>query len=626
MSMDATRKWLQENIRHRFSNPQLVFQQVDAALAQFRSLQPKIAEYIADDGVRQALLCLHGTLPVVFHGATFNIPVVFWFPRMFPEHSPLAYVTPTRAMVVKVGRHVDERGRVYHPYLASWAANSTLNELFRSLIAVFSAEPPVFSRPPGHTGTAIKPPGAQVMQRPGVASASMASLPQASKLPVASFPAGAMSMTSLPQNSSASLPMPRTKPSPSISLPSAFVRPMTAVESELATVSTSATTDVRPRTSSGASASVDAVGQNLAQMGINPNEEAAPHSQPQPEPKPQTEPVSEPEPESPQQPLLPPPFKGGDLSPGKPKSETYQFNPVSGRPPVPSLGPMVASPESASVASPSADDQLEAGHAKDQGPTEVSMSPNAAVSTSQQLASVPEQPNGANKLRQRAASTEIQLPDSASTIAHSAAEAATAAATAFTPTTAVGGAPAGHKSPEASSLLDAEPMDDPQKRLVGYQLAIFDHVMSAVKRSREKHTRVNKELLDQSANLNSGAGVIAEERRQLLGSQRQLSANISVLENKLNELNEKKAEFPDAAEISDVRTVFRGQSMATEQLFDLAGEIAAIDDTLYLLGRALDDSKLALGTYMRQVRKLAQQQFMAKALAIKIRRLCGLDK
>ncbi|PIA14936.1 UEV-domain-containing protein [Coemansia reversa NRRL 1564] len=624
MSMEATRKWLQENTRHRFSNPQQVYQQVDTALTQFRSLQPKIAEYIADDGVRQALLCLHGTLPVVFHGATFNIPVVFWFPRTFPEHSPLAYVTPTRAMVVKVGRHVDERGRVYHPYLASWATSSTLNDLFRSLIAVFSAEPPVFSRPPGHTGMAIKPPGVEVMQRPGMASASLASLPQASKMPVTTFPVGAMSMTSLPQSSSASLPMPGTKPSPSISLSSAFVRPMTAVESELATVSTPTVADARPQTSSGISASADEAGQALAQMRINPNEDTAEHLQPEPQP--------ESKPEQQQQQQLPPspPFKDGEVSLGKPESATYQFNPVSGRPPVPSLGPVVASPESANVVSPFADDYPELGHVKGQRPTGGgSKPPDITESTSKQRASDPEQTNGASKLQQHTASVGLLPPDSASTIAHSVAETA-AAVLASTPTTAVEAAPTEPKSPvaspEPSSLLDAEPMDDPQKRLVGYQLAIFDRVTSAVKRSREKHTRVNKELLDQSANLNSGAGVIAEERRQLLESQRQLSANISVLENKLNELNEKKAEFPDAAEISDVRTVFHGQSVASEQLFDLAGEIAAIDDTLYLLGRALDDGKLALGTYMRQVRKLAQQQFLAKALAIKIRRLCALDK
>ncbi|KAJ2002467.1 suppressor protein stp22 of temperature-sensitive alpha-factor receptor and arginine permease [Coemansia thaxteri] len=282
MNLDVTRQWLHENTRNRFHSPQRVYGLIVSALSEFRSLQPKIAEYLGEDKRRQALLCLHGTLPVVFSGATFNIPVVFWFPQRFPEHSPMAYVTPTRTMVVKVSKHVDERGRVYHPYLADWSDTSTLGDLFRNLIAIFSVEPP--------------------------------------------------------------------------------------------------------------------------------------------------------------------------------------------------------------------------------------------------------------------------------------------------------------------------------------------------------HTRVNKELLDQSANLNSGAGVIAEERRQLLESQRQLSSNISVLEKKLNELNEKKAEFPDADKIADVRHVFRGQTPAMEQLFDLAGEIAAIDDTLYVLSKALNDGKLTIGTYMRQVRKLAQQQFLAKALALKIRGLCSLDR
>ncbi|KAJ1933385.1 suppressor protein stp22 of temperature-sensitive alpha-factor receptor and arginine permease, partial [Linderina pennispora] len=180
-------------------------------------------------------------------------------------------------------------------------------------------------------------------------------------------------------------------------------------------------------------------------------------------------------------------------------------------------------------------------------------------------------------------------------------------------------------SPPRSSLLDTDPVDDPQKRLIGYQLAIFDRVFEAVKKSSEKHAKMNKELLDQSANLNSGAGVIAEERRQLTESQRQLEGNIRVLEAKVAELQAKKTAFPEPARIGDVSSVFRAQTAATEQLFDLAGEISAADDVLYYLGKSLDDGKLPLNIYMRQVRKLAQQQFMAKALANKIRSLCQLD-
>lgn len=168
-------------------------------------------------------------------------------------------------------------------------------------------------------------------------------------------------------------------------------------------------------------------------------------------------------------------------------------------------------------------------------------------------------------------------------------------------------------------------MDDPQKRLLGYQLAIYDRVKESLDSARKKNTRLNKELIDQSANLNAGASVISEERRQLKESQRQLTANIQVLENKLNELSEQKAELPDVTHVADVRRVFRGQSPAMEQLFDLAGEVAAADDAVYYLGKALDDGGVELKVYMRQVRKLAQQQFLAKALVFKIRELSKLE-
>ncbi|KAJ2363520.1 hypothetical protein IW150_006715, partial [Coemansia sp. RSA 2607] len=79
-------------------------------------------------------------------------------------------------MVVKVSKHVDDRGRVYHPYLASWSETSTLVELFANLIGIFSVEPPVFSRPPGFAAAAINP-IPMSPKPPHMASSSMAALP-----------------------------------------------------------------------------------------------------------------------------------------------------------------------------------------------------------------------------------------------------------------------------------------------------------------------------------------------------------------------------------------------------------------------------------------------------------------
>ncbi|KAJ2344487.1 suppressor protein stp22 of temperature-sensitive alpha-factor receptor and arginine permease [Coemansia sp. RSA 2673] len=484
-------------------------------------------------------------------------------------------------MVVKVSKHVDERGRIYHPYLADWSDTSALGELFRNLIAIFSAEPPVYSRPPGHTPVTMSP--ALGPPSPALGSMSAATLPLG--IPV-----------SMPASQQASMSMPHVGFATPQNL--GAVRPMTSAESDLASVqATNDHTTVAPKAQDSANASADSIEQDLGRISLDP----------------QITPVSA-------TPTV-------TNEPAHVQPHEYKFNPVAGRPPIPMLSPVAAT-----------DTSKFSGQSMSPLPTEQEpVTPNVAATN---LGGYPS-PTASHRVRPSTADTASASANEQSNQSqpelHEQAAAAAAAAAESNATTSVPVAPPPEpstdtvirplapKSPVPSSLLDSEPMDDPKKRLIGYQIAIYDRVTEAVDKSREKHTRLNKELLDQSANLNSGAGVIAEERRQLLESQRQLSSNISVLEKKLNELNEKKSEFPDAANVADVRLAFRGQTPAMEQLFDLAGEIAAIDDTLYVLGKALNDGKLSIATYMRQVRKLAQQQFMAKALALKIRGLCSLD-
>ncbi|KAJ2783715.1 suppressor protein stp22 of temperature-sensitive alpha-factor receptor and arginine permease [Coemansia javaensis] len=641
MLPNATRSWLATNTGV-FANPGWAYEVLESGLAQFPTLAARLNRQEADDGHRQMPMSLQGTLPVVFGGSTFNIPVEFWLPRMFPEHSPVAYVRPTSTMVVTIGKHVDGSGRVYHPYLANWSQSSTLGGLFQSLIAVFSVEPPVYSRPPGYTGVAIRPPGAMSPRMPtGVPSVPATAYPSARPT---------SSMQPLPQMTAASsLSTPDVRQYPSPSRPPGPARPAPSAElpappaAAAAAVSASGSPGAAAPSANGA-ALVAPIEQGLGRMSVE-----APAS-----------PGSEKE----------------------AKRTEYRLGDVPARPPAPPLG---ASPASPSLPT-SADDHAAESDSSDsirQPPATGNAARNSSSSTATSTAGPgrPAEKQGAAAQAEEEAPAvaedkaelrpppKLQPTDSGTTVAtvsgvsamaaavaSAAVVAATATATATaaaaqgaavaaTPTTAVDDGPAASAAaaaaaavkltarpassarPQAaaSSLLDDEPLDDPQKRLLGYQLAIYERVTEAVNRSREKHTRVNKELLDQSANLNSGAGVIAEERHQLLESQRQLSANISVLEHKLNELNGKKAEFPDAAEITDVCKVFCGQTAAMDQLFDLAGEISAVDDTLYALGRALNDGRMPLALYMRQVRKLAQQQFMAKALAIKIRGLCGLS-
>lgn len=73
-----------------------------------------------EDGRSQLLLNVHGTIPVIFRGATYNIPLTVWLPHQYPRQPPVAFVTPARDMLIRPGNHVDPNGRCYHPYLANW--------------------------------------------------------------------------------------------------------------------------------------------------------------------------------------------------------------------------------------------------------------------------------------------------------------------------------------------------------------------------------------------------------------------------------------------------------------------------------------------------------------------------
>ena len=79
--------------------------------------------YTANQQTGQTLQVIQvsGTIPVVFQGNTYNIPVAVWVPREFPTVPPVAYVVPTETMVVRPNKHVDAAGKIYHLYLNQWA-------------------------------------------------------------------------------------------------------------------------------------------------------------------------------------------------------------------------------------------------------------------------------------------------------------------------------------------------------------------------------------------------------------------------------------------------------------------------------------------------------------------------
>ncbi|KAF9653087.1 UEV-domain-containing protein [Thelephora ganbajun] len=189
-----------------------------------------------DDGRTQLLLCLHGTLPITYRQATYNIPVAIWITREYPKEHPIAYVVATSDMLIRSGQCVDLSGRCNIEYIQNWRRKSegcNLIGLVEAMQVHFSKEPPVYAKPkdeptpksltspasPNYYSAKPPPPlpGSQP-QKPGPSPntpLSSAPSPQFAVLPATDHPG----RPALPPKPGTSSPQPITASPPQIQQP-----------------------------------------------------------------------------------------------------------------------------------------------------------------------------------------------------------------------------------------------------------------------------------------------------------------------------------------------------------------------------------------------------------------------
>ncbi len=126
-----TANWLDANAQI-YRSPDRIQPDVLAVLDRIPTLRPKTEIYTYDDGRTQLLLCLHGTLPITYRAATYNIPVAIWLTLDYPREPPLVYVVPTNDMLVRQSVHVDLSGRCDLQYMRDWRVKSDVSQ-FKSL-------------------------------------------------------------------------------------------------------------------------------------------------------------------------------------------------------------------------------------------------------------------------------------------------------------------------------------------------------------------------------------------------------------------------------------------------------------------------------------------------------------
>jgi ESCRT-I complex subunit TSG101 len=93
---------------------------IKEALSTYTDLTPKPKWHVFPDNTRRNALCLSGTIPVLYRGSNYHIPIALYLTENHPYSPPYTYVTPTANMKIKVSEQVNDEGRIFLPYLNEW--------------------------------------------------------------------------------------------------------------------------------------------------------------------------------------------------------------------------------------------------------------------------------------------------------------------------------------------------------------------------------------------------------------------------------------------------------------------------------------------------------------------------
>ena len=168
----------------------------------------------------------------------------------------------------------------------------------------------------------------------------------------------------------------------------------------------------------------------------------------------------------------------------------------------------------------------------------------------------------------------------------------------------------GHSSSKSTGLSNDDIMRDALQQKLGVHCKAI-----------EKQIKTESDREDA---LEKGAQTIAKGVKGLQTTQERLEKSIEMIEERDQQLAawvEKQEKLLNSQSELTPEEMLKPSDTMSEQLFECAATVAAIEDVLYHLGRALQNEVIDLKTYLKQVRTLSTKQFLAKALAMKIQKI-----
>ncbi|XP_015210350.1 E3 ubiquitin-protein ligase RNF31 isoform X2 [Lepisosteus oculatus] len=137
-------------VKCHYQFPQDVISDVSSVQAAYRDLHLYIDFYCYANGEKKQLVNLSGTVPILYEGKSYNIPVCIWLHNTHPQNPPKCFVNPSACMVINANSsYVDKNGHVRLHYLCNWKhGTSNLLGVVEEMRTAFQSETPLFSALP----------------------------------------------------------------------------------------------------------------------------------------------------------------------------------------------------------------------------------------------------------------------------------------------------------------------------------------------------------------------------------------------------------------------------------------------------------------------------------------------
>ncbi|KAK9458383.1 UEV domain-containing protein [Dipodascopsis uninucleata] len=177
-------------------------------------------------------------------------------------------------------------------------------------------------------------------------------------------------------------------------------------------------------------------------------------------------------------------------------------------------------------------------------------------------------------------------------------------------------------SPVSSTPVPHLPPHPEQVRLTNEILAILNKKAAEARPGYDKEVEQLKHTLEMLKLADSNLNKEESELKKIIANS---SNNRKLIEERIKTADRTISDARQAGDVN-IDDIICAEAAVFNQIYDLMADDLAIEDTIYILGKALDRERIGVEVFLKHTRTLAREQFMKRALVGKIASLTGLSE